>query len=148
MSTTPRFFSVSDNSFAKVGFPWIASIRRGLRTIALCKSCPRTVQQPQGDVEAVLEPQEGTKWPDVLGCGAWPLLIVSGQVLSAWQCEGAGTLPHRRVTILDPLPKKLVGKAPPDYFWIDGTQIRGALLDFDASGFSSQVLSRVRHPYR
>jgi hypothetical protein len=135
MATTPRFFSVSDNSLATVGFPWVASIRSGLQTIASCRSCPRTVERPEGVVEAVLEPREGSEWPDVLGCGAWPLLIVSEQVLSAWQREGVGTFHHWPVAILDPLPKKLVRKASPDYFWIDGAQVRGASLDFDASGF-------------
>jgi hypothetical protein len=56
-------------------------------------------------------------------------------VISAWKSERLGTIPAKRVRIVGPLPKKLQGTIAPQYFWIDGTKLRGALLDFKASGF-------------
>jgi hypothetical protein len=138
----PRFYSVANNSLSNLGFPWVMSIRKGLCQIAQCTTCNRTIREPQGDFEAILDAEKGTKWPDVLGCGHWPLLIVSAQVVSAWELEGAGCFPHKKVEFLDPLPRKLVGTTPPPYYWIDGAKLRGALIDFDASGFVGVAFCR------
>jgi hypothetical protein len=135
MQTLPRFFSVSDNSIHKRGFPWIRTVRKGLSEVIWCNTCDRAIQEPEGDLEVVLEQDKGTRWPDVLGCGHWPLLILSAKVLSAWKSEGLEELPRRKVTFLDPLPKALAATTPPKHHWIDGAKLRGALLDFDASGF-------------
>jgi hypothetical protein len=88
-----------------------------------------------GDIDVTLEPRKGSAWPDVLGCGAYPFFIVSKRVIEAWRQEGIGPFPHHRVNILSPLPEKLRSRPHPQYFWLDGTGLRGALLDFAASGF-------------
>jgi hypothetical protein len=56
-------------------------------------------------------------------------------VIKAWEEEGIGTVPHHGVNIIPPYPNKLAAVPAPAYVWIDGSRIRGALVDFDASGF-------------
>jgi hypothetical protein len=88
-----------------------------------------------GSIEAFLDRQKGVKWPDALGCGHYPFFILSERVLDAFSKENIGDFPHHAVLIQQPLPKKLAGLVPPRYFWLDGQKMRGAALDFKASGF-------------
>jgi hypothetical protein len=133
-----RFYRVSDNSFETRGYPWALNILSGLSELGVCYSCAPEgvpIRQPQGVITVRLEPGVGTRWPDALGCGAWSLFIVSGRVLKHWKKDGIGEFPAEPVEIADPLPKKLRGSDKPDYYWLDGASMKGARLDFDASGF-------------
>ena len=134
-SNMPRFYSIRDNSFYTRGFPWICSLPQGLGVTYQCKTEGRTLLYATGKMVALLERDKGVKWPDILGCGAFPFLIVSERVKDAWDREGIGAFPMEQIEIAAPLPKKLVGTVPPGYFWIDGARLRGALTDFEASGF-------------
>lgn len=129
-----RFFSLSHNSFATRGFPWIDKIVAGLITGQTCKECGTTPLIPQGPLLVTLEPGKGRKWPDVLGCGSYPLLIVSNNVIDSWQKENIGEVPHNQVNIAGTIPEK-IRNSPPTYYWIDGSLMLGSLLDFEASGF-------------
>jgi hypothetical protein len=131
----PRFFRVSDNSFFARGFPWIWKLAEGLGEVHYCTLEDRAIQEPVGDLVALLERSKGTKWPDVLGCGDYPLFIVSERTVECWAKERVGTFPAHRVRFASPLPKRLMGTTPPAYFWIDGAKLKGALMDFEASGF-------------
>ncbi|MBI5303122.1 MAG: hypothetical protein HY868_13385 [Chloroflexi bacterium] len=71
----------------------------------------------------------------MLGCGAFPFLIVSEKTIECWEKDGVGTFPIHKVKIANPLPKKLMETTAPNYFWIDGMELRGALIEFEASGF-------------
>jgi hypothetical protein len=82
-----------------------------------------------------LEREEADAWPDVLGCGAYPLLVVSGRVIDAWRTEQIGVFPAARMRLSRPFPAGLGTAEPPDYWWIDGGKMFGARMDFDASGF-------------
>jgi hypothetical protein len=131
-----RFFSVLDNSFHTRGFPWAWRIVVGLDNKGECPECQGPLAQPEGDLQVLLERNKGSKWPDVLGCGAYPLFIVSERVLEAWRNDKVGEFPiGGRVSFSAPLPKKLERTNPPSYFWLDGAKMLGAKLDFDASGF-------------
>jgi len=68
-------------------------------------------------------------------CSDYPLFIASGRVLEAWREEGIGRPPSQRVFVVGDLPRRLRGSPPPDYYWLDGAQMLGARLDFEASGF-------------
>jgi hypothetical protein len=135
--TTPRFFSVGDNSFSRRGFPWIQSLGKGFREFYLCKQCApkRSIMYGAGPVEALCDPKKGVQWPDVVGCGHFPLFIISERAIHALSAEGIGEFPHHPVLIQPPLPKKLAAVPAPQYFWLDGQKMKGALLDFEASGF-------------
>ncbi|HKA20097.1 MAG TPA: hypothetical protein VKN18_17545 [Blastocatellia bacterium] len=131
-----QFYSVSHNSFVNEGFPWINRVTSGLFNEAQCPICGRRPRVPSGgDIEATLEPRLGSGWPDVLGCGAYPFFIVSPRVIDAWREERIGEFPHHKVTIVGPLPKRLVYKNQPDYCWLDGAKMQGALFDYNMSGF-------------
>jgi len=134
---TPRFFSVGHNSLSKRGFPWIQQLGKGFREFYLCKQCPaeRSIMYAAGPVEAFCDLNKGVRWPDVIGCGHFPFLIMSERALRAFAAEGIGKFPQHAVLIQSPLPKRLALRPAPRYFWLDGQKMRGALLDFDASGF-------------
>ena len=131
-----QLYSVSHNSLAQEGFPCINRVTAGLIKVEQCPICGIRPRMPNGeDIEATLDPSLGSKWPDVLCWGSYPFFIVSSRVIVAWQEEGIGEFPYHRVTILGSLPKLLVDKDQPAYYWIDGAKMQGALLDYSASGF-------------
>ena len=130
-----KFFSVTHNSFDTRGFPWVQTIVNGLQHFPPCSECGEDSHRPVGDLQVLLELNKASKWPDVLGCGHHPLLIVSGRVLEDWKRDGVGDFPHHRVEFIHPLPERLGDTQPPAYYWIDGANMAGAKLDFDASGF-------------
>ncbi len=132
---TTAFFQISDNSIGARGVPWIQSVNEGLQDSSPCHVCGVAGQDPVGELRVTMDPKKGSQWPDVLGCGAYPLLVVSERVLEAWTKEGVGTFPAQRVMIGLPLPKRIADVEPPPYFWVDGERMRGAELDFDKSGF-------------
>jgi len=133
----PKFFSVRNNSLRKRGFPWIQSLGRGFREFFLCRQCvpARSIMYAAGPIEAVCDRRKGVEWPDVIGCGHFPFFILSESALDAFSEAGLVDLPHHGVLIQTPLPRKLERLPPPKYFWLDGKRMKGALLDFEASGF-------------
>jgi hypothetical protein len=77
------FYIFSDNSNHTRGFTRATSIhpRSGMINKA-CPKCGSIHHYPKGDFDVTVE--GGSKFPDVLGCGAYPFLIVSEKVLDAW----------------------------------------------------------------
>lgn len=129
------FFSVTHNSLGAPGFPWAERVAAGLTRGAACGVCGVAPLVAEGDIDVTLEPRKGRAWPDVLGCGAYPFFIVSGRAVEAWGEDGVGAFPLHRVNLLPPFPEQLRARPAPDYFWLDGAAMRGASLDFEASGF-------------
>ncbi len=130
-----RLFSISDNSFDTRGFPWGEEIFGDIKWME-CTACGRRGDDPVGAIEIKLERRKGSKWPDVLGVGHMTgLLIVSERVIEDWKQEGVGNFPCHRAVIRKPYPKKLECSVPPTYYWLDGEIMRGAKLDFEASGY-------------
>ena len=132
------FYSVSHNSFGARGMPWVQDIVSGLDLVRICHTCAdggRQLYRPRGTVTVQLEKNKGTHWPDVLGCGAWPLFIVSRRVVDDWVADGLASLPAQPIEIIEPIPAKLAELGQPAYFWLDGHAMFGAKLDFEASGF-------------
>ncbi len=130
-----KFYSISDNSFDTRGFPWISEITKGITMLPPCEKCGGRRFYPSGDISVIFEPDKGTKWADVLGCGSQMLLIISEKVVAAWSKENIGEIPLHRVKLQKPYPKKLEGTKPPKYYWVDGEKLCGAELDLLASGF-------------
>jgi hypothetical protein len=135
----PRFFEISDNTLSSKGYPWVSRIVDGLEQQSVCNECGGTTRYPEGSIRALLEPSKGTQWPDVLGCGAAPLLVVSERVLESWKLDGIGDFKRHGVELLHPLPTKLPPDHPP-YSWIDGKSLCGAQVDFDKSGYVSWLV--------
>jgi len=128
-------FRISHNSFHNIGFPWVQSIIKGLTIIPPCPTCGCGGTEPKSTIEVELDQKKGTKWPDALGCGAEPLFIVSERTIAAW-IEVQLIEPHcHPIVITGNLPKRLESSPAPKYFWFDGSVMKGAELDFVASGF-------------
>jgi hypothetical protein len=130
-----QFYSVSHNTIYTRGYPYIASISKGLELVYYCQHEKRRLHYASGEVEAQLDRYKGTKWPDCLMSGAFPFFIVSERVIKCWEKERIGTFPINEVILTKPLPKQLREAAPPRYFWIDGQKLNGVQMDFEASGF-------------
>lgn len=130
-----KFFRVSHNTFGTRGFPWISTISEGLKDTYRCYKCGRVKTYAEGDITGILEKEKGTKWSDVLGCGHFPLFIISSRILEAFDKEQLLTFPYHRVFIEKPYPKRLDEQYMPDYYWVDGLKMLGAELDFEASRF-------------
>lgn len=107
----------------------------GIQDIYFCKTCKRVITYALGDIRGILDKEKGTKWSDVLGCGHFPFLIISDRVLEAFIKENVSSFPYHRVFIEKPYPKRLDISSMPDYYWIDGSKMLGAKLDFKESGF-------------
>jgi hypothetical protein len=116
--------------------PWIARIEGGLRLSPPCPGCGVASERPCGDVAAVLDDDRPTTWPDVVGCGAWPLLVVSERALSAFEAAGVEVRRGGRVRFAPPVPASLP-RPVPRYGWVDGAAHLGARVDFEASGFAN-----------
>lgn len=133
------FYTVRHNSFDMRGYPWIERFVDGIQeNPQICPECGSGYPpEITGDVQATLDPKTGSKWPDVLGCGArHSLFIVSKRVLDDWKADNVGDMPvGGEVTFASPLPKRLREVEPPAYFWLDHAKMVGARLDEEASGF-------------
>src|SRR5438067_748038 len=116
-----QFFRVGNNTFENRGYPWIAQLVAGAQEGDDCPKCGAGAWKAIGDLHALLEEDHKARsWPDVLGCGAYPLFIVSARVLRTWREEKICEPPVAGVVLVDPLPQHLREIAPPSYFWIDG----------------------------
>jgi hypothetical protein len=130
-----RLLSVSHNTFNTKSFPWAQRVTSGLTSGPACDMCGVKQLVATSDIDVMLEPRKGSVWPDVLGCGAYPFFIVSRRVIEAWEEDRIGAYPNHHVKVLPPIPDQLRAQPSPEYFWLDGAGMRGASLDFAASGF-------------
>lgn len=128
-----RLFRFSDNSSYTRGFTWAASIRP--RSEIFRRVCPEfgiVAQYPSGKFDVVVE--GGNRYPDILGCGAYPFLIVSESVVNAWHDAGILCFQYYIVNVAQvrSKSKQLNEMIPPHYYRIE---IDGRCeIDLGASG--------------
>jgi hypothetical protein len=133
MTTTPAFYRVSHNSSYTRGFTWAATIVP--RSEVIRRVCPEqgvAVSYPSGEFDVVVE--GGNSYPDVLGCGQYPFLIVSEPVVDAWRDAGVSSFTSYLVQVDDVHSRspKLLRAIPPRYYRIE---IDGRCeIDMAASG--------------
>jgi hypothetical protein len=130
-----EFFNVSDNSFEQRNSPWISRISSGLECGSPCPECGGTSCSPAGELRATVDIKRAVTWPDVLGCGSYPLLVVSSRVIDDWTRARIECGSPAKVLLETPGSRDRRCGSLPDYFWIDGARLIGAQLDFEASGF-------------
>ena len=82
-----------------------------------CPDCGSAANYPSGSFDVKIE--GGSAYPDLLGCGAYPLLIVSEGVLSSWQRHGIGPLLSYPVQVVEAVDTKLSPSSAPDYFRVE-----------------------------
>jgi hypothetical protein len=95
-----------------------------------CLQCGRSDAYPAGSFDVVLE--DGSKFPDFLSCGAYPLLIVSHRVISALEDAGVHTFHQFPVGVAAIQESGLRKESAPRYFRIEVTG--GFMVDLLASG--------------
>jgi hypothetical protein len=96
----------------------------------VCQKSGAIKEYPIGSFDVLVE--EGTKYPDILGCGAYPFLIVSEQVVTMWQHHHIHSFTTYPVGVAEVNSKKLKDVPPPQYYRveIDGR----CAIDLEASG--------------
>jgi hypothetical protein len=131
MKQAEAFYTFRHNSFHTRGFTWAWNIvPRSEMHFRECSECGTVEEYPSGAFDVVVE--GGTKYPDILGCGAYPFLIVSEAVITAWHAANITCFHSYPVGIAEVKAKKLREVVPPLYFRveIDGT----CQIDLSASG--------------
>ena len=125
------FYIFRDNSSYNRRFTWASSIRPKSEMIdRKCPECGAGEYYPSGAFDVIIE--GGDRYPDILGCGVYPLLIVSESVIDDWHKAGITSFHTYPVNVEDVLTKKLRRVPTPKYFRveIDGN----CKIDLEASG--------------
>jgi len=132
MKPASYFYFRHNSSFTR-HFTWAASIRP--RSKMIHRVCPEfgvVLHYPSGEFDVVVE--GGNQYPDILGCGAYPFLIVSQSVVDAWREAGITSF-HSYLVHVDEVrsrSKRLHETQPPRYHRIE---IGGRCeIDLGASG--------------
>jgi hypothetical protein len=96
----------------------------------VCQKSGAVKQYPVGSFDVLVE--GGTKYPDILGCGHYPFLIVSERVVTIWQHHDIRSFTTYPVGVAEVNSKKLKDVSPPQYYRveIDGR----CAIDLEASG--------------
>lgn len=95
-----------------------------------CPDCGRAASYPAGAFDVTIE--EGTAYPDILQCGAFPLLIVSERVFAAWADHGIGPITTSPVGVVAANETNLLPKDAPPYFRVE--VVGHAKVDVPGSG--------------
>lgn len=131
MRNEQGLFTFTDNTFKNRGFAWAASIHPRSEIVhEICPKCGSVKHYPKGEFDVTLE--KGSKYPDILGCGAYPFLIVSEKVIRAWQEANVCCFHTYDVKIAKVKSTKLKDLPAPQYYRIE---IDGSCqIDLEASG--------------
>jgi len=101
-----------------------------------CTACGRAQETPSGSFMVTVE--GGTSYPDFLGCGAYPFLIVSDRVVAAWNKNGINVFRIFSVEVSHVLESQLKLTSAPKYYRVE---ICGECrVDFAESGASIQSI--------
>jgi hypothetical protein len=132
-----QFYEFGHNSSDERGWTWAPTIYpRSKVHVNHCDVCGRHGEYPEGAFDVNVE--GGSSYPDILGCGAYPLLIVSDKVTSAWNEHGITSFQKWPVGIAAVHSKTLAGKVSPRYFHVEVTG--KCVIDLEGSGI--QVVGR------
>ncbi len=118
MKSIPNLYTFRHNSAHTRGFAWASSIvPRSEMINRVCTDCGLVDNYPSGAFDVIIE--RGVKYPDVLGCGAYPFLIVSAVVVSAWLEVGIDSFHTHPVGIHKVQSERLKSTDAPLYFRIE-----------------------------
>jgi len=113
-----RFYEITHNSSYERQWTMAVSIEPRSHLIRWsCPDCGRATSYPAGAFDVTIE--GGKAYPDILGCGAYPFLIVSDKVLSSWQKCGIGLLATYPVKIAKALETDLSPESARPYFRLE-----------------------------
>lgn len=124
------FYRLRNNSAHERSWMYAVSIRPTSPLVDwYCLDCGHSASYPSGSFDVVLE--GGADYPDLLQCGAYPLLIVSDRVLEAWREAGIRSFQEYPVGI-DSVESVPQNPKPPRYYRVEITGT--CMIDFSASG--------------
>jgi len=132
------FYEFGDNSFCTRGYTWAYSLKPCPTELKLrCDKCTAGLPlYPKYEIGLVVE--GGVKYPDILGCGSYPFLIVSQYVIDDWEKFGITGYEKYKANIVEAKGKRIRDLEPPQYYHI---YITGrAQYDMDAMGFRCEVV--------
>ena len=126
-----KYYNITDNTCYERKWTIAVSIHPRSRMIEWsCPDCGAAASYPAGSFDVTIE--GGEAYPDFLGCGAYPLMIVSGKVIASWEQHGIGPFVKFPVGVAAALETKLSLKDAPQYFRVE---IAGdAKVDIPGSG--------------
>src|SRR5436305_2082405 len=127
------FYEFSYNSATASRWTFAGDIRPTSRVIDWqCSRCGRGAYYPAGSFDVAVE--GGSAFPDVLGCGAYPLLILSERAVSALASAGINCFRTFPVHVVEVLESRLTPEQAPNYFRVE---IAGACrIDLAGSGMT------------
>ena len=132
MKNNHFYYKFQHNTLAHPGFTWAVSIYP-IRSDVIhytCPQCGSTKHYPSGSFDVILE--GGNKYPDILGCGAFPFLIVSEKTIRGWNEAGVCCFHTHDVGIAEVKSSRLEKLVAPQYFRVE---IDGSCqIDIEASG--------------
>lgn len=118
MKECQSFYHFGDNSSYRRRFAWAMSIiPRSEMVYRVCPKCNAVQHYPTGAFDVIVE--GGSRYPDVLGCGAYPFLIVSERVVVAWRAEGISSFHTYPVGIAHAKFRKLREVVAPIYYRVE-----------------------------
>lgn len=125
------YYRFTHNSFRKTHFTWAYSlISRSPQVNTTCVKCGTRRNYPSGEFDVIVE--GGEAYPDILGCGAFPFLILSENAVQVFNDYGITSFHTYHVGVRIVKARALLGKDPPAYFRIE---IDGSCkIDVKASG--------------
>jgi predicted RNA-binding Zn-ribbon protein involved in translation (DUF1610 family) len=125
------FYEFTDNSPYEKKWVFAPSIHPKSHVVKWsCPECGRAAQYPAGAFDVTVE--GGSSFPDVLGCGAYPLLIVSERVLSVLKGAGICCFQYYPVGVTAVQESRVRRDEAPAYFRVE---IAGeCMIDFAGSG--------------
>ncbi|MBI2863281.1 MAG: hypothetical protein HYX94_01800 [Chloroflexi bacterium] len=137
-----NFYRFGNNSSYNRRFTWAMSIiPRSEMVYRVCPRCSAVQHYPSGAFDVIVE--RGSQYPDVLGCGAYPFLIVSEEVIAVWIDAGISSFYTFPVDVAKVQSRKLRDIRPPQYFRVE---IDGRCqIDLAASGIEVITLCAECH---
>lgn len=112
-----KFFHMRDNTIMSKGWTRATKIYPESEIIQKnCLECGSVGSYPKGEFKVDIE--GGTKYPDILLCGEYPLLIVSERVVDDWKKDRVKGFDYYRVEINKIFSKRLTAEEAPIYYHI------------------------------
>src|SRR5438105_1030015 len=131
------FYELADNSEYEKKWAFAVSIHPKSHVVKwLCPECGRAAQYPAGSFDVTVE--GGSRFPDFLGCGAYPLLIVSERAVSVFKGAGITCFQEYPVGVAAVQESRLRREEAPAYFRIEITG--ECMIDFAASGATIKTI--------
>jgi len=118
--TPPNLHELSDNTALSRGWLYAHKIHPTSELVdTRCDKCGRGSVVPSGGFDVDLE--GGSKFPDILLCGAHPFLLVSERVMADWHKSGINTFDAHSVRVISVKSAKAPLTRAPQYFRIEIT---------------------------